>query len=73
MAAKRVFGRHTVWETAMKSFAFVFVGATLGGAAAHVAAADAPKFGGEKTSWHGFDRYDFLMDETDFTVKPHKA
>lgn len=32
-----------------------------------------PQFSGEKTSWHGFDRYDFLMDETDLTVKPHKA
>jgi hypothetical protein len=32
-----------------------------------------PRFEGEKTTWHGFDRYDFLMDETDLTIKPHKA
>ncbi len=32
-----------------------------------------PKFGGEKTAWHGFDRYDFLMDEADLSIKPHKA
>src|SRR5262245_54390753 len=32
-----------------------------------------PSFAGEKTSWHGFDRFDFLMDETAFSIKPHKA
>src|ERR1700674_501520 len=32
-----------------------------------------PKFGDEKTSWHGFDRYDFLMDEADLSIKPYKA
>jgi pimeloyl-ACP methyl ester carboxylesterase len=30
-------------------------------------------FGGEKTLWHGFDRYDFLMDETTLVIKPIKA
>jgi pimeloyl-ACP methyl ester carboxylesterase len=30
-------------------------------------------FTGEKTTWHGFDRYDFLMDEATFTLKPIKA
>ncbi|HTU92888.1 MAG TPA: hypothetical protein VMF69_22600 [Gemmataceae bacterium] len=30
-------------------------------------------FGGEKTTWHGFDRYDFLMDETALILKPIKA
>src|ERR1035437_3797941 len=28
---------------------------------------------GEKTLWHGFDRYDFLMDETTLVLKPIKA
>lgn len=37
------------------------------------AIAASPSFGDEKTSWHGFDRYDFLMDETDRSIKPHKA
>jgi pimeloyl-ACP methyl ester carboxylesterase len=32
-----------------------------------------PAFGDEKTSWHGFDRYDFLMDEQDFSITPFKA
>ncbi len=30
-------------------------------------------FTGEKTAWHGFDRYDFLMDEATFELKPIKA
>jgi len=38
------------------------------------AAADAPMpFEGEKSSWHdGFDRYDYLMDETTFEIQPFK-
>jgi len=30
-------------------------------------------FAGEKTAWHGFDRYDFVMDTTDLTLKPFQA
>ncbi len=30
-------------------------------------------FAGEKTAWHGFDRYDFLMDQQSLAVKPYKA
>lgn len=30
-------------------------------------------FTGDKTSWHGFDRYDFLMDEAQCTLRPIKA
>ena len=30
-------------------------------------------FTGEKTSWHGFDRYDFLMDEATGAIQPIKA
>ena len=30
-------------------------------------------FAGEKTSWYGFDRFDFLMNEAELTVKPFKA
>jgi hypothetical protein len=30
-------------------------------------------FSGDKTSWHGFDRYDFLMDETTLAIQPVKA
>ena len=57
----------------MTPFVAVVLAVALGGAPSRGTAADAPKFDGEKTSWHGFDRYDFLMDESDFTVKPHKA
>jgi pimeloyl-ACP methyl ester carboxylesterase len=52
--------------------------AVLGAAAlwagpAPTAAAQGPQFGGEKTAWHGFDRYDFLMNEADLSIRPHKA
>src|SRR5450759_5095370 len=30
-------------------------------------------FVGEKTLWHGYDRYDFLMDEATLVLKPIKA
>jgi hypothetical protein len=38
-----------------------------------VSAAKPGSFSGEKTSWHGFDRYDFLMDEAKLTLKQIKA
>ncbi|MCX7047594.1 MAG: alpha/beta hydrolase [Candidatus Sumerlaeota bacterium] len=30
-------------------------------------------FSGEKSVWHGFDRYDFMMDGADLSLKPFKA
>ena len=30
-------------------------------------------FTGEKTDWHGFDRYDFVMSEATLQIKPIKA
>ena len=30
-------------------------------------------FNGEKTAWHGFDRYDFVMDEATLSIAPMKA
>jgi len=33
----------------------------------------ASPFGSEKTAWHGFDRYDFVMDETNLNITPIKA
>jgi pimeloyl-ACP methyl ester carboxylesterase len=38
-----------------------------------LAADGTTSFDGERTAWHGFDRYDFLMDENTFVVKPIKA
>jgi pimeloyl-ACP methyl ester carboxylesterase len=29
-------------------------------------------FAGEKTTWHGFDRYDFIMDSSDLSLRPFK-
>jgi len=30
-------------------------------------------FTGEKSSWHGFDRYDFVLDEANLKISPSKA
>jgi pimeloyl-ACP methyl ester carboxylesterase len=35
-----------------------------------VAADASPSFSGEKSDWHGFDRYDYFLDEAALTVKP---
>jgi hypothetical protein len=32
-----------------------------------------PTFTGEKSTWHGFDRYDYVMDEATLSVAPFKA
>ena len=32
-----------------------------------------PEFDGPKTQWHGFDRYDFVMDEKTFDIQPYDA
>src|ERR1022692_670095 len=36
-------------------------------------AAEPLPFSGDKTAWHGFDRFDFLMDEESLAVKPTVA
>lgn len=33
----------------------------------------APGFTGSKTLWHGFDRYDFVMDEQTLDIQPYDA
>jgi pimeloyl-ACP methyl ester carboxylesterase len=38
-----------------------------------VAAGTQADFTGEKTSWHGYDRFDFLMDDAALTVQAIKA
>jgi len=37
------------------------------------AAETSPVFTGEKTSWHGFDRYDFILDTNTLTITPYKS
>jgi pimeloyl-ACP methyl ester carboxylesterase len=54
----------------MRTFAAVIL---LSACVAAPVRGEPPAFDGEKTSWHGFDRYDFLMNEADLTIKPHKA
>lgn len=46
-------------------FAFLFVAKTN--------AQNIAGFSGEKTSWHGFDRYDYFMDTATFAVQPFTA
>jgi hypothetical protein len=37
------------------------------------AAETMPVFSGEKTTWHGFDRYDFVMDDATLAITPFKS
>ena len=61
----------------MNRFAFVFaaicMAALLWSPKMTMAAEAATAFTGEKTAWHGFDRYDFVMDEATLAVTPFKA
>ncbi len=54
------------------------LGAAISANATPARAADpapetAAPFTGEKMDWHGFDRYDFLLDETNLTIAPADA
>jgi hypothetical protein len=59
---------------AMAAFVIGLVGflGTIAGAAPSAPSASLP-FGDEKVEWHGFDRYDFLMDEQTLAITPFKA
>ncbi len=39
----------------------------------NIAGAAVPVFEAEKTTWHGFDRYDFIMDDQTLEITPFKA
>ncbi|HEX5269371.1 MAG TPA: hypothetical protein VFW33_02735, partial [Gemmataceae bacterium] len=56
-----------------RNLGLALAAAALGMALPPSAAAAPASFGDEKTSWHGFDRYDFLMDEANLSIKPYKA
>ena len=60
-------------KSTARNLAVVFVSAAFGMAHQSSAVAAPPSFGDEKTSWHGFDRHDFLMDEADLSIKPSRA
>jgi pimeloyl-ACP methyl ester carboxylesterase len=47
--------------------------ATIVGSEQRVPASTLPAFEGGKTAWHGFDRYDFQMDEESLAIQPIKA
>jgi pimeloyl-ACP methyl ester carboxylesterase len=55
------------WTALISLFcAFALVGKVRGGGSP-------VPFGAEKTAWHGFDRYDFVMDDTSQNITPIKA
>ena len=58
-------------NTVLRLLVIVFF--TVVGFLSSSASGGPPSFGDAKTNWHGFDRYDFLMDEADLSIKPHKA
>jgi pimeloyl-ACP methyl ester carboxylesterase len=51
----------------------IFVAATLWNPKTLTAAEPLVPFTGEKTAWHGFDRYDFEMDDTTLTITAFKS
>src|SRR4029077_15796594 len=59
---------------ALSAFSIIAFGVLgrLGGAEASETLSPAA-FAGEKTTWHGFDRYDFIMDCSDLSLRPFKA
>jgi len=54
-------------------FAAIFVTATLWSPKIITAAETLPGFTGEKSAWHGFDRYDYVMDVATLAITPFKA
>jgi hypothetical protein len=59
-------------KTALRILAIVSLSAITILSPSSVAGAP-PSFDDKKTNWHGFDRYDFLMDEENLSIKPHEA
>jgi pimeloyl-ACP methyl ester carboxylesterase len=56
------------------SFALALIGLLETSSCAEPSAPSAPvPFAGEKVEWHGFDRYDFQMDEQTLAITPFKA
>ena len=61
----RKFGGHA--RLALRALLSLFI---IGFAGTARGAEGLVPFDGEKSSWHGFDRYDFLMDEQTLEVTP---
>lgn len=51
----------------------LFILTLLAGSNVILAADSTPLFIGEKATWHGFDRYDFVMDEATLSIKPSRS
>lgn len=59
------------WGTIAITIVIGLAGTLHGADAANPAAPAA--FSGDKSDWHGFDRYDFVMDEPSLAISPFKA
>jgi hypothetical protein len=68
-----IFYRH-YFQSAIKQYAILFfMVSTVFILEMAPIAAQNPGFGSEKTTWHGYDRYDFVMDELTLEITPIKA
>ena len=54
-------------------FSTIVVTVALWSANVRATAEAVSSFAGEKTAWHGFDRYDFVMDESTLAITPFKS
>ena len=62
-----------LWKCRAFLGTILLLAASLGSFKCAAAADDPTPFEGEKSSWHdGFDRFDYLMDETTFDIQPFK-
>lgn len=55
------------------SFTAIFLTVVFSWSGTARAAETASSFTGDKTTWHGFDRYDFVMDTATLAITPFKA
>ena len=60
-------------DTVRLGLAALLIVVTLGNPTIARAEGGFTPFDGEKSAWHGFDRYDFVMDEDTLAITPFKA
>src|ERR1035437_10860952 len=70
---KRKLQTKRIRRTAVGQLLFVVGIAATVAMARESAPIASPSWEGPKTAWHGFDRYDFLMDEGNLAIKAMRA
>src|SRR5260370_28627282 len=74
VSLQRRAGTILIFWTVFATCSFGFVGPAFAADAPAQVTEHAPvAFDGEKSAWHGFGRYDFLMDENSLAIKPITA